>query len=48
MLPLKLVYVHICNTRPEARRWEKFFKSGIGREVVKELAEVAEWQTRMV
>ncbi|HSX19218.1 MAG TPA: GIY-YIG nuclease family protein [Candidatus Saccharimonadales bacterium] len=37
-LPIKLVHVEICQTRQEARTTEKFFKSGYGREVVKELA----------
>lgn len=39
---LALVHVETCSTRDEARRLEKFFKSGYGREVVKEIAEVLE------
>ena len=35
--PLKLVHVEICETRQEAIRLEKFFKSGYGREIIKEL-----------
>ena len=38
-LPLKLIYVEICSTREDARNLEKFFKSGYGREIIKELAE---------
>ena len=41
--PFTLVHVHICESRLEAREWEKFFKSGIGREVIKELAGMVEW-----
>lgn len=36
-LPLKLVHVEICSTRKEARRLEKYFKSGFGREIISEL-----------
>ncbi|MEX2028201.1 MAG: GIY-YIG nuclease family protein [Candidatus Curtissbacteria bacterium] len=36
-LPLELIHVEICESRVEARRVEKFFKSGFGREVIKEL-----------
>lgn len=39
-LPLELVHVEICKTREEARKFEKFFKSGYGREIIKEIAEV--------
>lgn len=39
MLPLKLLYVEICRTRSEARKLEKFYKSGFGREVLKEIAD---------
>lgn len=35
--PLILVYVHHCGSRQDARMWEKFFKTGVGREVIKEL-----------
>lgn len=43
MQPLKLIYVEICQSRDEARKKEKFFKSGFGREIIHELAEVMEW-----
>ncbi|MEK7079650.1 MAG: GIY-YIG nuclease family protein [Patescibacteria group bacterium] len=39
MLPLILIHVETCETRSEARKLEKFFKSGYGREVIKEIAE---------
>lgn len=39
-LPLRLVHVEVCETRAEARKMEKFFKSGYGREIIKELAEL--------
>ena len=38
-LPMELIHVEICESRPEARIMEKFFKSGYGREIVKELIE---------
>jgi len=38
-LPLKLIHVEICNTRIEARKVEKFLKSGYGREVIREIAD---------
>ncbi|MCL4390404.1 MAG: GIY-YIG nuclease family protein [Patescibacteria group bacterium] len=44
-LPIKLIYAHECENRKEAREWERFFKSGIGRETINELARVLEWQT---
>ena len=52
-LPLRIVHVELCNTRPEARKVEKFFKSGFGREIIKEiievnLAQVVKWYTRVV
>ena len=37
--PLFLIHVEICATRGEARVLEKFFKSGFGREVIKEIIE---------
>lgn len=40
MMPLRLVHVEICNSRIKARKVEKYFKSGYGREIVKELSEV--------
>lgn len=37
--PFKLIHVEIVNNRVEARRLEKYFKSGYGREILKEIAE---------
>ena len=37
MLPLHLVHVEICKDRIEARDLEKFFKSGFGREIIREI-----------
>lgn len=39
-LPLRLIHVEICQDRKEARDKEKFLKSGYGREIIKELAEL--------
>lgn len=36
-LPFKVVHVEICESRVEARKIEKFFKSGYGREIIHEL-----------
>jgi len=36
-MPLILIHVELCETREEARIIEKFFKSGFGRETIKEL-----------
>lgn len=33
----ELVYVEICQNRIVARKTEKYFKRGIGREIIKEL-----------
>ena len=33
--PWKLVHVEVYNTRADARRKEKYYKSGIGREMLK-------------
>jgi len=33
--PLKLVYSEMCDSLTEARKREKFFKSGRGREIIK-------------
>ena len=44
--PFKLIHVELCESRSEARKVEKYFKSGFGREIIHEVAEVAEWQTR--
>ena len=35
--PFKLVYIEEFDNRVEARRREKYWKSGIGRETIKEL-----------
>ena len=35
--PFRLVHVEICVNRKKARDLEKFFKSGFGREVIKDL-----------
>ena len=42
-LPLVLIHVEVCANRIEARRMEKFFKSGFGREIIHELADVVKW-----
>jgi putative endonuclease len=39
LLPVELVYVELCSTRNEARTIEKLFKSGWGREILKEIIE---------
>lgn len=48
-LPIGLLFVQICANRQEARLLEKYFKSGSGREIIREIDEligpVAEWQT---
>lgn len=41
--PFKVIHVEIVSNRLEARKLEKFFKSGYGKEILKELADVAEW-----
>ena len=38
-LPLELVFVQICESRLEARKLEKYLKSGYGREIIKEILE---------
>ena len=41
--PLKLVHVELCETRLIARKLEKYFKSGFGREIITQIdAEVVE------
>ncbi len=41
--PLKLVHVEVVDTIDEAKRLEIYFKSGFGREIIKEIdADVAE------
>lgn len=37
ILPIELVHVEICQNRIEARKMEKYFKSGYGREIIEEL-----------
>jgi len=37
MTKFKLIHVEICKDRKDARKMEKFFKSGFGREVLREL-----------
>jgi len=34
---LELVFVQVCDTRAEARELEKYLKSGIGREIIKNI-----------
>ena len=36
-LPIRVVHVEMCSTRQEAREMEKYFKSGFGREIIREL-----------
>ncbi len=36
-LPFKLIYTEICDSRIEARIREKYWKSGIGKEKLKEI-----------
>ena len=38
-LPFKLIHVEVSANRESARGLEKFFKSGYGREVIKEIAD---------
>ena len=35
--PWDLVHVEVCKDRNEARKLEKYYKSGTGREILKEL-----------
>jgi putative endonuclease len=35
-LPYELVHVEICGSRLDARKLEKYFKSGFGREIIGE------------
>lgn len=37
-LPLELIHVEMCLDRKEARKLEKYFKSGYGREALKEIS----------
>ena len=36
-LPIELVFVQICVSRLEARKLEKYLKSGYGREIIEEI-----------
>ncbi len=38
----RLIHVEVVKDRKEARKMEKYFKSGFGREIIKEIAGVAE------
>ena len=35
--PFKLIHVEVVNNREDARKLEKYFKSGYGREIIKEI-----------
>ena len=35
--PFKLIYVEIVNNRLEARNLEKYFKSGYGKDIIREI-----------
>jgi len=37
--PFKLIHAEIAKDRKDARQLEKFFKSGYGREIVKQLVD---------
>lgn len=37
-LPLELLHVELCKSREEAKELEKYFKSGYGREIIKEIS----------
>ncbi len=41
--PFKLIYSETVKDRREARKREKYLKSGIGKEFLKNIAGVAEW-----
>ena len=36
-IPFELIHVELCSTRKGAREMEKYFKSGFGREIIKEI-----------
>ncbi len=36
-LPFAIIFVMECDTRIEARKWEKYYKSGIGKEKLKQI-----------
>ena len=43
-LPLIPIHIELCSDRQSARKMEKFFKSGYGREIIDEIsAQVVEW-----
>ncbi len=44
--PFHLIHVELADTRLKARLLEKYFKSGYGKETLREIAAVVEWQTR--
>lgn len=39
-LPIRLIHVEVVNSRVEARVLEKYFKSGYGREIIQEVADI--------
>jgi putative endonuclease len=39
MLPIKLIHAELSSDRAQARKLEKFFKSGYGREILLEIEE---------
>jgi len=39
LIPFKLIHVECCDSRGQARELEIFFKSGYGREVLKQIGE---------
>ena len=45
MLPAKLVFAELCNSRKEARKLEIYFKSGVGRETLAEVLELVDKQS---
>ena len=45
-LPYRLIYTEEVTTRAEARERERYLKSGIGREFVKNLPGWRNWQTQ--
>ena len=46
-LPMKLIHVEICSNLLDAKEMEKYYKSGYGREIIKELAEVLKLVDRL-
>ena len=41
-VPWELFYVEVCSDRKKAREKEKYYKSGIGRETLKELLKMVD------